>query len=406
MDLEKTVFFISPIGRRDSIERQHSDMLIAEVLRPVAEEFCMKVVRADEIAEDPEKIEEIYNYIAHSKVLLADLYGTNANVLHEIGIALAWGIAPIYIAPESINGLPFDIRHQTYIPYEDEIDGTRNAHILQKLRTSLKTKIQRALDSPDMLVYKRAQLYVQQNGDLIHKLEQLQKGIGAKVEETEFALGKKVDRMDNDLGGKLEAIKDEVDNVFSHIVKGEQSFNAVFIDGEEPAFAALTDAINRAQLSVKTTRFSPYSVVGRHDEFFSAVQSATGRLRSGLFRILAVNSPEKLKEAIQLVSNNVGKNLTIVFTKIEYSFEIVVIDDEEAFIHFRRADRQEILIASTLHVREKKVASEFSVIFDQIVKTNSVKTVDCNKIRNENVGDVISEITRFFSQPKEDMDVK
>ena len=45
-----------------------------EVLRPVAKELGLEPIRGDETASDPEKIEEIYNYIAHSKVLVADLY--------------------------------------------------------------------------------------------------------------------------------------------------------------------------------------------------------------------------------------------------------------------------------------------------------------------------------------------
>lgn len=406
MDLEKTIFFISPIGKKDSIERQHSDMMVSEVLRPVAQEFDMVVVRADEKYEDSEKVDELYRYIAHSKILLADFFGLNGNVLHEVGIALAWGIAPIYIAPESVERLPFDIQHQPRIQYGDGIDGTMNAHIVQQLRDKLRDKVCDVLESPGHLVYKRTQSYMRPGGDLAPRLDRLERRIGSKVDESEFSLGKKVDRMDNDLGSKLDAVKDEVIKVFNHIVEEKQSFNAVFIDGEGPAFAALTDAINRAQSSVKTTRFSPYSVVNRHDEFFSAVQSATGRLRNGLYRILAVNSPEKLKEAIQLVSNNVGKNLTIVFTNIEYSFEIVVIDDEEAFIHFRRADRQEILIASTLHVREKKVASEFSVIFDQIVRTNAIKTIYCNKLRDENVGKELNDITELFAKMKKGSEEK
>lgn len=396
MELEKTLFFISPIGGKDSAARLHADKMMMEILQPVAEELGLEAVRGDETLDDPEKIEDIYKYIAHSKVLIADLYGINPNVLHEVGIALAWGIAPIYIAPASIQHLPFDIQHQTHIRYADGIDGEMDAHILNRLRADLKKKIQRALENPEILVYKRALPYVQQHRTLAQKLERMEENIDAKVRGTESILGKKVDRMDNDLCSRLDAIKDEVDNVFSHIMKGEQSFNAVFIDGEGPAFAALTDAINRAKKSVKTTRFSPYSVVGRHDEFFSAVLSATGRLQKGLYRILAINSPEKLKEANQLVINNVGKNLTIVFTDIEYSFEIVVIDDEEAFIHFRRADRREILIASTLHVREQKVASEFSEIFDQIVKTNAIKTVDCSELSDEDVSDVISAIKESF----------
>ena len=106
MEFNKTIFFISPIGGKDSDARLHSDKMMREVLRPVAKELGLEPIRGDETASDPEKIEEIYNYIAHSKVLVADLWGLNPNVLHEIGIALAWGIAPIYIAPDSLNNLP------------------------------------------------------------------------------------------------------------------------------------------------------------------------------------------------------------------------------------------------------------------------------------------------------------
>ena len=398
MEFNKTIFFISPIGGTDSDARLQSDKMMREVLRPVAKELGLEPIRGDETASDPEKIEEIYNYIAHSKVLVADLWGLNPNVLHEIGIALAWGIAPIYIAPDSLNNLPFDIMHQTQIRYADGIDEDMSAHILKELKGTLKRKIQDALSNPDTLVYKRALPYIGKHEELAQRLGQLEEYIGEKVKDTEFSLGKKVDRMDDDLCGKLDDIGKSVNDIFTHIKKGEQNFNAVFIDGEERAFTALTNAIKQAQTSVKTTRFSPYSVVGRHDEFFSAMQDATGRLRNGLHRIIAINSPEKLREANRLVTNNVGKNLTIIFTDIEYSFEIVVIDDGEAFIHFRRADRPEILIASTLHVRESKVASEFSVIFDQIVKTNAIKTVDCSVLKEENVGEEIQQITSFFKE--------
>lgn len=172
------------------------------------------------------------------------------------------------------------------------------------------------------------------------------RALGEKIEELkedhekiENLILKKFNAIDADMDLSRKVLSSQVENVMSLLKVEEKSFNAVFIEGENDAFNALTEAVNRAKKLVKTTRFSPYSVVNRHDKFFTSIQQATGRLSDRLFRIIAVNSHEKLKEVNQLVANNVKRKLTIVLTEVEYSFEIVVIDDEEAFIHFRRADQ-------------------------------------------------------------------
>ena len=46
---------------------------------------------------------------------------------------------------------------------------------------------------------------------------------------------------------------------------------AQYIIGENEAFRELTAAIQRSSISVKTTRFSPYSVVGRQNAFFKTI---------------------------------------------------------------------------------------------------------------------------------------
>jgi len=158
------------------------------------------------------------------------------------------------------------------------------------------------------------------------------------------------------LNRKIDTISNDVRTILE---RGERTFNAVFIEGEENAFNALTNAVNKAMTVVKTTRFSSFTVVNRYPKFFEAIQSATGHLSEGLYRIIAVNNNDKLEEVNRLVVNNLGKKLTICLTQEEYNFEIVVIDNVEAFIHFRRADQPDIMIASTLHVKEKKLPKSF-----------------------------------------------
>jgi hypothetical protein len=359
------IFFISPIGNEGSPERAHADLILRDVLCPLSGNVGMQFIRADEIAETPEEIDKIYALIRYAPILIADLSGLNPNVLHEIGIALAWGKAPILIAPDNISDgeIPFDLRQLSRIPYASTITERTATHHKNNLKDRLKTRIELAKDDIESLRYSRVTRF---------------------LEDTD-RLSTKVDTIGND--------------VKEILARGER-FNAVFIEGEEAAFNALTDAIKRAKIMVKTTRFSPFTVVEKYPNFFAAIQSATGRLEKGFQRIIAVNNGDKLAEVNQLVASNPGKKLTICLTQKEYNFEIVVIDNKEAFIHFRRADQPDIMIASTLHVKEEKVAEEFSVIFDHLLQPgdNGNFIVICEKLSNLDVAGKISEIKEIFDE--------
>lgn len=124
-------------------------------------------------------------------------------------------------------------------------------------------------------------------------------------------------------------------------------------------------------------------------------------------RIIAANDVEKFNEIAKLMANNTGKNFKIYISKIEYSFEMVVIDDEIVFIHFRKynniTDKKSSvqpvsLITATLKIEKRIIANEFSTIFDSI--TNSSKdiicVIDCNDISTENLGQEIDKYKTLF----------
>lgn len=181
---------------------------------------------------------------------------------------------------------------------------------------------------------------------------------------------------------------------------------AQYIIGENEAFRALTEAIQKSSISVKTTRFSPYSVVGRQNVFFNAINDLMSRdVHPETFeRIIAANNIEKFNEIAKLMANNAGKNFKIYISKIEYSFEMVVIDDEIVFIHFRKYDKKTSvqsvsLITATLKIEKRIIANEFSTIFDSITNNSKdiICVIDCNKITTENLGHEIDRYRTLFS---------
>ena len=216
------IFFITPIGKEGSPERIHADFMLSEVLRPMEKEINMEFVRADEVAETPDKIDEIYEYIRYAEMLIVDFFKLNPNVLHETGIALAWGKVPILIAP-SDERIPFDLRQLSYIKYAVAISEPNATHHIKNLQEPIKTKIEKIKQNPETMCYKR----------ITHFLEKTD------------SLGNKIDTISNDV---------------KEILARKNIFNAEYIEGEKNAFDRLTDAIRRAKIMVKTTRFSPFAV--------------------------------------------------------------------------------------------------------------------------------------------------
>ena len=94
---------------------------------------------------------------------------------------------------------------------------------------------------------------------------------------------------------------------------------AQYIIGENDAFDALTEAVKKSNISVKTTRFSPYSVVGRQNVFFSTINNLmTNEVTPDkVERIITANNNEKFDEIAKLMVNNAGKDFDIYISRME-----------------------------------------------------------------------------------------
>ena len=76
----------------------------------------MRYERADDVWEDSTIIQDIFNLIYRSTVVVVDLTGRNSNVLYETGIAHTLG-RPVIPISQSIIDLPFDLAHHRTLRY-------------------------------------------------------------------------------------------------------------------------------------------------------------------------------------------------------------------------------------------------------------------------------------------------
>lgn len=136
----KQAFFVTPIGRESSPERQRSDNVLEFVLKPVfGNEF--EIIRADHVTSMGSINHDIIERLVESDLVIADLTGTNPNVMYEIGIRHAFNLPIIQIAQKDQN-LPFDLGQERtiFIDINDIRDVERAKHILESALTSTTKK--------------------------------------------------------------------------------------------------------------------------------------------------------------------------------------------------------------------------------------------------------------------------
>ena len=389
MQVQK-IFIITPLGNKNSEARKHADRMWNEVFVPVSEKIStndlkVEFERSDLMDEGSNsRVKKIMELIRESSGCIVDLYTIgNLNVMYEVGLAHSQGKRVFFLRSDKIqeNEIPSDIRY--YYTYNldifrgkaasDEIANIQKEIVdVSKAMVSSNTKY--TLYRP--CFYEPTNLYV----------ENLLEGINCRITNIESLV--------KDFGSSSE----------------DKRTLAQYIIGENDAFDALTEAVKKSNISVKTTRFSPYSVVGRQNVFFSTINNLmTNEVTPDkVERIITANNNEKFDEIAKLMVNNAGKDFDIYISRIEYSFEMVVIDDEIVFIHFRKYNQQEkekrsaspMLISATLRIEKRIIANEFSTIFDSIKnsKKDMLAVIRCKEITTENLSEKIKKYKRLFEE--------
>jgi hypothetical protein len=130
------------------------DNLLASVMMPFNKEFddvytAIKSVcndlsldckRADDIWKNPTIIQDIFELIYCSRIVIIDCSKRNSNVFYEAGIAHTLGKIVIPIT-QNKEDIPFDLQHHRYLYYMNNGEG------LRKMENDLKKAIQSMLDN-------------------------------------------------------------------------------------------------------------------------------------------------------------------------------------------------------------------------------------------------------------------
>lgn len=105
-----TCFVMMPFGEWFNLYYQ-------DIYVPAIREAGFEPVRGDELFTTGSVVEQIWEQVTKSPVLLADLTGKNANVFYELGLAHA-ARKPVVFTASNIEDVPFDLRHLRVIVYD------------------------------------------------------------------------------------------------------------------------------------------------------------------------------------------------------------------------------------------------------------------------------------------------
>jgi hypothetical protein len=109
---------------------------VYEVLRNALVQLGMRALRVKDIWNHSTIIQDIFELIWSSHIVICDFSQRNANVFYETGIAHTLGKHVIPIT-QSAGDVPFDLTHHRYLAYLNNIEGRTAlaAGICERVRT-------------------------------------------------------------------------------------------------------------------------------------------------------------------------------------------------------------------------------------------------------------------------------
>lgn len=131
-----TCFVMMPFG-------EWFDRYYQEIYVPAIKEAGFEPVRADELFTTGSVVEQIWEQIEKSKLLLADLSGKNPNVFYELGLSHA-ARKPVVFTAAEVEDVPFDLRHLRVIIYD-----VREPEWSIRLRKSVTDYLRNATKEPE-----------------------------------------------------------------------------------------------------------------------------------------------------------------------------------------------------------------------------------------------------------------
>lgn len=107
---------------------------VYESILKAADNAGLRCMRADDIWEYPEIIQDVVSLIDRSRIVICDCTTRNPNVFYETGIAHTLGREVILIT-QNDHDIPFDLRHLRYVRYLNNGEG--RAELTQSLQNRM-----------------------------------------------------------------------------------------------------------------------------------------------------------------------------------------------------------------------------------------------------------------------------
>jgi hypothetical protein len=102
-----------PFSDAADVQRVYRDHV-----RPILQDRCgLRCERADDIYDISGVMQSVWEGINRAQLVIADLTQRNSNVFYELGIAHTLG-KPVIMLTQSMDFVPFDLRHLRCIVYE------------------------------------------------------------------------------------------------------------------------------------------------------------------------------------------------------------------------------------------------------------------------------------------------
>ena len=131
-----TCFILMPFG-------EWFDKYFSGIYIPACKDAGFEPIRADGLFTTGSVMEQIWEQIKNSKVLLAELSGKNPNVFYELGLAHAIR-KPVIFVTSSLDDVPFDRRHLRVVVYDVREPGWD-----LKLRNDITAYLKNAKTEPE-----------------------------------------------------------------------------------------------------------------------------------------------------------------------------------------------------------------------------------------------------------------
>ena len=135
-------FIITPIDSENSQIRREVEGVISSAIKPLLDEFGLKLVVAHKISSPGSINNQVISHIVNDKLVIANLTDLNPNVMYELAIRHVTKKPVIHICRHDTD-LPFDIKAERALFYRNDMQGAL------ELKDGLKKFIAEALSKDE-----------------------------------------------------------------------------------------------------------------------------------------------------------------------------------------------------------------------------------------------------------------